>query len=122
MRRIDPKWMRHSRQSDERIGGDDCYVIESKIAVESGSSYSKILSWVRKTDFVALRTRFFDKQGEFVKTLYARRVRVLEGKPVVVEARMQSKNGHATELIVDAVDRRDDLNDAMFSPNALERF
>jgi Outer membrane lipoprotein-sorting protein len=122
MQRIDPKWTHHSRQSDERIGNDDCYVIESKVALESGSRYSKLVTWVRKSDFVASRTRFFDKQGALVKTLYARRVREMQGKPVVVEARMQSQNGHATELVIDAMDRRNDLDDATFSPNALERF
>jgi hypothetical protein len=121
LQRIDPKWTQHSRQSDERIGNDDCYMIESKVAPESGSSYSKLITWVRKSDFVALRTRFFDKQGSLVKTLYARRVREMNGKPVVVEARMQSQNGHATELIIDAMDARNDLDDAAFSPSALER-
>jgi hypothetical protein len=67
-----------------------------------------------------MRTRFFDKQGKLIKTLYARKVKDLEGKPIVVEARMQSENGHVTEMFVDSIDRKDDLPDSMFTPTALE--
>lgn len=35
---------------------------------------------------------------------------------------MQSANGHATELIIDAIERRDDLDDALFSPATLDKF
>ena len=121
MQRIASNQVRNGRLPDEAIGKDACYVIESKVAAEAGSPYARIVTWVRKTDFVALRTRFFDKQDKLVKTLYARRVRELDGKQVVVEARMQSENGHATELLIESIERRDDLSDAMFAPDALER-
>lgn len=121
MQRIDPKFTHHERKPDEQLGDAPSYVIESRIDAQSGSPYAKIVTWVRKSDFVALRTRFFDKVGKLQKTLYARKVRQLEGQPVVVEARMQSENGHATELFIDAMERRSDLTDAMFSPSALER-
>jgi len=118
---IAPAQVSNARLADEAVGKEDCYVIESKLAAESGSPYARIVTWVRKTDFVALRTRFFDKQDKLVKTLYARRVRELDGKQVVVEARMQSESGHATELLIESIERRDDLSDAMFAPSALER-
>lgn len=122
MQRIDPKYAHNVRLPDDQVGDSATYVIESTIDKASGSPYSKIVTWVRKSDFLALRTRFFDKQGKLEKTLYARRVRELEGKPVVVEARMQSENGHATELVIESMERKDDLSDAMFTPAALERF
>lgn len=121
MQRIDPKHTHNVRLPDEAVGDTPAYVIESKLGPESGSSYAKTVTWVRKSDFVAVRTRFFDKAGKLVKTLYARKVKELEGKPVVVEARMQSESGHATELIIDAMERRDDLPDSLFTPTALER-
>jgi hypothetical protein len=122
MQRIDPKHTRNTRLPDEKLGDTPTFVIESAIAAESGSPYSKMVTWVRKQDFLAVRTRFFDKQGKLVKTLYARKVRDIEGKPVVVEARMQSENGHATELVIESMERKEDLDDAMFTPAALERF
>ena len=121
MQRVESKYAHEQRKPDENVGDAPCYVIESTIDAASGSPYAKIVTWVRKSDFVALRTRFFDKAGKLVKTLYARKVRDLEGKPVVVEARMQSENGHVTELFIDSMERRNDLSDALFTPGALER-
>lgn len=121
MQRIDDKHAKHKRLTDEAVGSEACYVLETSIAAESGAQYSKVVTWVRKTDLVALRTRFFDKKGALAKTLYARRVQQLEGKPVVVDARMQSASGHATELLIDSMERRDDLPDSLFTPKALER-
>lgn len=121
MQRIDEKHATNKRLPDEAVGSDPAYVLETTVAQAAGSAYGKVVTWVRKSDLVALRTKFFDKKGALVKTLYARRVSQLEGKPVVVDARMQSANGHATELYIDAMERRDDLPDSMFTPAALER-
>jgi len=112
---------RNTRLADEAVGKDACYVVESTLTPGAESTYGKVVSWVRKSDFVALRTRFLDPAGKLVKTLYARRVREMDGRQVVVEARMQSENGHATELVLESIERRDDLTDAMFAPSALER-
>ena len=121
MQRIDAKHVANTRMPDENVGNDVTYVIESRIADAAGAPYGKIVTWVRKTDFVALRTRFHDKAGKLVKTLYARRVEQRDGRPVVTDARMQTAaNGHATELVIESIERRDDLNDAMFTPAALE--
>lgn len=121
MQRIDPKHVENARLADENVGSDAAFVIESRIAGSADAPYGKIVTWVRKTDYVALRTRFCDRLGKLVKTLYARRVEQRDGRPVVVEARMQSAStGHATELVVEAIERRNDLSDAMFTPAALE--
>jgi hypothetical protein len=120
MQPVDPKYAHNLRKPDEKVGDDDCFVIESTIDAASGLPYGKLVTWVRKKDFVALRTRFFDKAGKPLKTLYARKVKQLEGKPVVVEALMKSENGHATELLIDDMERKDDLSDSLFTPNALE--
>ena len=120
MQPVDPKYAHNVRLPDDTVGSEASYVIESTIDPKSGSQYGKLVTWVRKSDFVALRTRFFDKDGKLVKTLYARKVRPIDGKPVVVEARMQSENRHATELIIDSMERKDDLADSLFTPGALE--
>jgi hypothetical protein len=117
--RADLKRHTNTRLPDEKLGDAPTYVLESKVK-DPTSTYAKLVTWVRKTDMVAMRTRFFDKQGKLLKTLYARKVKEIEGKPVVVEARMQSENGHATEMFVDSMERKDELPDSMFTPNALE--
>ena len=122
MQPIDPKHTKNVRLPDEDIGGAPTYVIESQIAKAAGRPYGKIVTWIRKSDFVALRTRFHDGAGKLVKTLYARRVETKDGKPVVVESRMQNAaTKHATELVIESMARRTDLPDSAFTPAALER-
>ena len=121
MQRVDAKYSKHKRLPDEKFGNDDVYVIESTLSADAPVNYGKVTTWIRKTDYIALRTRFYDRSGKLAKTLYSRRVREVEGKPVVVEARMQNQaNNHVTDLFIDSIERRDDMSDATFTPAALE--
>jgi hypothetical protein len=121
MQRIDSKHATHKRLPDETLGSEAVYVLESMLSESAPSAYGKVLTWVRKTDYIALRTRFHDRSGKLVKTLYTRRVREMDGKPVVVEARMQSQlKKHSTDLYIDSVEQKGDLADTDFTPAALE--
>lgn len=121
LRRADDKHATHKRLADESIGGSEAYVIESAISKAAKSQYSKVVTWVRKSDFVPLRTRFYGPDGKLVKTLYARKVKEMDGRPVVVEARMQSENGHATVLLLESLEQKRELPDSAFTPAALSR-
>ena len=110
----------HKKLPDENLGSDACYVLEST-PKPGTSNYGKLMVWARKSDYIALRTRFYDRSGKLLKTLYVRRVKPFEGKPVVVEARMQTQDtNHATEMFVDSLEKREGLSDAQFTPAALE--
>lgn len=118
--RKDDQGTKHKKLADESIGADPTYVLESIPGNVEEAGYAKIKTWVRKTDFVPLRTQFFDGSGKLKKTLYVREIGKLEGKPVVKKALMKSENGHTTELIIDDIQPRNDLPDSDFSPTSLE--
>jgi hypothetical protein len=120
LQRKEDKGAKNTRLSDENIGSESTYVLESKTG-SSSAAYGKIRTWIRKTDFIPLRTQFFDTDGKLAKTLYVRRTQDIDGKPAVVEAYMKSASGHATELVVDSVKPSKDLPDAAFSPLTLDR-
>ncbi len=121
LERKSDKGGKHVRLPDEMIGSDATYVLETTPGSVELTGYSKVRTWIRKKDFVPIRTRFFDTSGKPSKTLYVKRIRDFEGKPTIVEARMQSESGHATELVVDSLERKDDLPDSDFSPTGLDR-
>jgi len=122
LRRVDVKDAAHRRLPDDKIGTDPVYVVESMPRGAIRGTYSRVETWVRKSDYLPLRTRFYDLQGRLAKTLYARRVQMGEdGKPFVKEARMQThETGHATLLVIDSAERREALPDSAFTPTALE--
>jgi outer membrane lipoprotein-sorting protein len=121
LERKEDKGAKNARLPDEQIGSDAVYVLETTPGSAEAAGYAKVRTWVRKTDFIPIRTKFFDPSGKVVKTLYVKRVRDFDGKPTVVEAVMKSENGHSTELIVDSLERRDDIPDSEFSPDSLDR-
>lgn len=121
MQGMNSKDASHKKLPDEKIGSDDCYVLESTVNPKAGVAYGKVLTWVRKSDYVALRTKFYDTAGKHAKTLYVRKMKTIDGGPVVTEARMQSEQKqHATEIFVDSIERKDELSDSQFTPAALE--
>jgi outer membrane lipoprotein-sorting protein len=121
MQRADVKNASHRKLPDEKLDGSDVYVLESTPNKEAKAPYAKVVTWVRKKDFIPLRTRFYGKDGQLVKTLYTQKVRDYDGRPVVVESLMKSENGHSTRLVVESLQKRADLPDSTFTPNALTR-
>jgi hypothetical protein len=121
LQRKEDKNAKNAKLPDEKIGSEPTYVLETTAGDTSGGSYSKLRMWIRKTDFIPLRTQFFDASGALKKTLYVRRTQEIEGKPTVVEALMKSADGHQTELVVDSVSPKKDFTDATFSPLTLDR-
>jgi outer membrane lipoprotein-sorting protein len=118
--RRDTRESNHKRQPDEDVGGVKTYVIEST-PKSSDSAYSKIETWVRQDNFLPLRIRFYDKSGKLLKTFYTKRIRTMEGRPVIVEAQMVNKQtGHTTELVVDNLRPKSNIPDTAFTPTALE--
>jgi len=121
MQRIDPQHAVHRRLPDERFGSELVFVVETQLSSDAKLPYGRVVTWIRKSDYIALRTRFYSRDDQLLKTLYSRRIKQVDGKPVVVEARMQNQqNQHVTELYIDAIERRDDLTDVDFTPAALD--
>jgi outer membrane lipoprotein-sorting protein len=119
--RRDTRASKQKRLPDEDLGGVKTYVIESVPNKEAESSYGKIETWVRQDNFLPLRIKFYDKSGNLLKTLYTKRIKTMEGRPVIVEAQMVNKQtNHTTEFVVDNLRPRKDLPDTAFTPTALE--
>lgn len=119
--RRDVRSSTQKRLPDEEVGGVKTYVIESVPKKDSGTTYSKVETWVRQDNFLPLRIRFYDKDGKLLKTFYTKRIRNVEGRPVIMEMQMVNKqSGHSTEFVVDSVEPRKDLPDTAFTPTALE--
>jgi outer membrane lipoprotein-sorting protein len=121
MERRDTRASAQKRLPDEDLNGVKTFVIESSPTKDSGSKYSKIETWVRQDNYLPLRIRFYDLSGKLLKTFYTKRIRQVDGRPVIMESQMVNKqSGHTTELIVDDLRPQKDLPDSAFSPTALE--
>jgi hypothetical protein len=119
LERKDLREAAYTRLADEPIGKDPCFQLQ---ALPKGqSTYSKVVMWVRQRDFIPLRVQMFDKQGQLQKTMFTRRINVVDGKPVIVETHTENaQTHHQTDLVVDEVQFKSDIPDAQFTPAALQ--
>lgn len=105
------------RESHE---GQLVYVIESVPHEEAAVVWGREVLRIRE-DWVLLEQRFYDQAGALVKTLLARDIRVMDGRPVAAVMRMGrvDRPEEWTELHTREVDFDVELSDALFTLSSL---
>lgn len=110
-----------TRLEDEKVGKQDCYVIEA-VPTSKESAYGKLHLWIAKDSFLPLRIRFYDGAGNELKRLTVQEVKKVEGRWVIMESKMVDlKRQHTTVMKVTEIDIRDDIPLEQFEERALER-
>jgi hypothetical protein len=108
-------------KSDETIGKFDCYHV-AVTPKNADAVYSKIELWVRKDNYVPLKWVMFDKKGQAVKTLVAKEIQRHGGRWFITGSRMtDNATGRSTELMLEKIDRREDIPLDDFSVRAIEK-
>lgn len=66
---------------EEKIGGVDCYVIEClpvSPQIETDTGYSKIVRWVRKDNYMILKSDYYSRDGKKFKVLDVEKIEEIE--------------------------------------------
>ncbi|MDZ7774255.1 MAG: outer membrane lipoprotein-sorting protein [Bacteroidales bacterium] len=63
----------HKLLRTETVEGGTCYVVES-LPKEEGYMYSKTVTWVIKDKWIGLQKKFYDEDGDYLKTLNVKRL------------------------------------------------
>ena len=92
------------RQPDETIGPFPVYVIDATPLEGSDSEYARIRMWVRTTDFIPLRVRFFDESGAAAQTMFTEETAESGDRVYVRRLTLRPAEGGATTMILDSVD------------------
>lgn len=122
-----PDDWQHSLLGSEKIDQVDCYLIESvptSASIKQESGYSKRQSWVAKTNFVALRTDFWDANGRLLKHIYAADVRPFGSQGRFQAMKTTAENvqtGHSTLIQFDDFAAETGVSLALFKPQALNQ-
>jgi hypothetical protein len=109
------------RLPDEVINKDEVFVVESTPKDASSSDYGKVITYVRKKDYIPLKVKFFAKDGkEELKTLFAQRLDTgANGKVYIKQMTIHAKQGGSTMIVLDSLDEAAELPDAIFSKDQL---
>jgi outer membrane lipoprotein-sorting protein len=108
----------YTRLPDEEISGFSVYVID---AVAEDSEYELIRMWIRQSDFVPLRTRFFSEGDVIEKTMFTEQVDTHQGRTYVRRMTVRDREDSATTVIVEAVDFEASVDASEFTRENLTR-
>ncbi|MCD6505674.1 outer membrane lipoprotein-sorting protein [Candidatus Poribacteria bacterium] len=110
---------------EEKVNGQDCWKIEAspksrKVVRKSG--YSRVIKWVRKDNYLVVRSDHYDKSGSFFKRITVPKVEKIKG--VWFETEMVAENlssGHRSVFQFKDIEVNTGLKDSLFIKRALLR-
>lgn len=112
------------RLEDEQKEGQDCYKVELTRNPESDISYSRLIMWVIKENFVPIVTDYYDEDDPTLleKTLVQSDIRIIDNIPTAMKVVMHNKNDNTqTELELLEVKYKLELDDKMFTERNLKK-
>jgi hypothetical protein len=108
-------------KGEETISGHPCFHVEVT-PKRSDSPYSHFDVWVRKDNFVVLKMDLFDRSGVKAKNFTVQEVRRVEGHWYVTKSKMvDNVHSHSTELTIESIKPRSDIDDDEFTVRQLEK-
>jgi hypothetical protein len=112
----------HVLVGEENVGGAPCYRIESRSKDPKTATYSKVITWVRKDIFVAVRGEYYDRDGKLLKELNVHKLEKIDGIWTATQAVMTNvQKDHKTLLDIVKVEYHKPLPDELFTRQNLER-
>ena len=106
----------HAMLGVEEVDGVTVYEIESVPHEEAAVVWGREVLRIRE-DHVVLTHRFFDQDGELVKTLTSLEIGEMGGRVIAMRQRMSKVDApdEWTEIQVDSIDYEVDLKDSLFT-------
>ncbi len=106
---------------EEEYNGRLCYILKQVPKPKVKSSYGFIENWVdRKWDLIVF-AKAYNKKGDLIKTISAKKVEIIDGIPTVTELEVYDiKEDHKTIMYADTVQYNLDLDDSIFTRRAMK--
>jgi hypothetical protein len=112
---------KHLLLKEETIDGFTCWVIESQ-PVDENYMYSKVIRWIRQDALISVKTEFYDRRGELLKSLTVSDIRKHQGYWTIFKMHMDNiQENHQTILEFDEVNYDTGIKDNLFKVSTLER-
>ncbi len=112
------------RLDDESKEEQDCYKLQLRRKPESDSSYSRLVMWVIKDNFLPVVIEYYDDNDPdyLLKSMVASDFRVIDGIPTAMKIVMHNENDNTqTEMELLEVKYNITLSDDMFTERSLKK-
>ncbi|MBZ0179166.1 MAG: outer membrane lipoprotein-sorting protein [Melioribacteraceae bacterium] len=111
----------HKLLREEKINGEDCFVVES-IPKEEDYMYSKTVTWVSKDKWIGLKKEFYDEDGDHLKNLTVEKYDKIDGFWVILHSEMHNiQKDHKTIMKLKNVKLNTGIDDGMFTERMMKR-
>lgn len=113
----------HQLLGDEEIDGRKCWKIQLQPKADAAVVWGKIIMWIDKTDYLQLKTAFYDEDDYLVNTMLGKEIKQMGGKllPSIMEVIPADEEGHKTVLEYLSLDFDIGLKDGFFSVQNMKR-
>jgi hypothetical protein len=109
----------YTRLPDEAIGEFPVYVIDAVPTDSSTSEAASMRLWIRQSDFIPLRVRFFDAAGTTLKTIFTQQTDISGTTTYVRRLMLSMPDGGSTTMIIEQADFDAVVDPAELTPQAL---
>ncbi|MDA3837655.1 MAG: outer membrane lipoprotein-sorting protein [Candidatus Delongbacteria bacterium] len=111
----------HKLLREEKLNGEDCYVVEST-PKEEDYMYSKTITWIVKDKWIGLQKKFYDEDEDFLKTLSIKKYKEIDGIITMLKTTMENdQNKHGTTMEFSEVKINKGVKDNLFSERMMKR-
>ncbi len=111
----------HKILREEKLNGEDCYVIESH-PNDKDYMYSKTLTWVIKDKWIGLQKKFWDEDGDYLKTLHIRKYANIKGYWMFEQVEMDNaQSNHKTIMKLSHIKINSGIRNNMFTERMMKR-
>ncbi|WP_457651230.1 outer membrane lipoprotein-sorting protein [Rhodocaloribacter sp.] len=113
----------HRLLGRETFGEDEAYKIELIPKPDAPVTWSRIVEWIRVSDFIPLRAEYFNERDEHIRTLLFSDVRTFGNRtlPARMELVEETKPGHETILLLEEAVFDRPIPPSIFSQQNLRR-
>ena len=113
-----------TRLEDEKIEGYDCYKLELTRLPDSDLSYSRLIIWVIKENFVPVVIDYYDEDDpdRWLKRLVGSDIRTIDGIPTAMKIVMSNQEDNTqTEMEIIEIKYNIELSAEMFTERRLKK-
>jgi outer membrane lipoprotein-sorting protein len=111
----------HKLLSEEKINGEDCYVVES-IPKEEEYMYSRTVTWIIKEKWIGLKKEFYDEDEEFLKTLTVKKYDKIKDYWILLHSQMHNiQKDHTTDMLLENLKVDIGVPDSKFTERMMKR-
>jgi len=113
----------HTILREEMIEERNCWVLEMIPNEEAAVIWGKIITWIDQTDYLQLKTEFYDEEDYLINTMYGSEIKELGGK--ILTAKLEviptEEPGHKTIIEYKSITFDEPMKDDFFSMQNMKR-